>query len=543
MTNGFFNVPTAKNEPVLGYLPGSTERDSLKKALEKQAETVEDIPLIIGGQDIKSDDRGQCVMPHKHDHVLAEFSMADSKSLKNAISAALAAKKTWATMPFEHRASIFLKAAELLAGPWRDRINASTMLGQSKTIYQAEIDAACELADFLRFNVAYADQIYRQQPENSKGIWNRLSFRPLDGFVLAISPFNFTSIGGNLSIAPAIMGNTVLWKPASTAVLSNYYIMRLLEEAGLPAGVINFVPARGQDISEHVLTHPDLAGFHFTGSTKTFNSIWRRVGEHIDSYRAYPRLIGETGGKDFVFAHPSANLDMLSAALIRGAFEYQGQKCSAASRAYIPESLWTTLKPRLIKEVAELKTGDPAMFDTFMGAVIDKKAYDSITSYIDQAKVSEQATVLCGDYDDSQGYFITPTIIQAYDPHYTSMVEEIFGPVLTVFVYPDHEWEKTLDLCESSSTYGLTGAIFATDRNAICQMEEALTHAAGNFYINDKPTGAVVGQQPFGGSRASGTNDKAGSMLNLYRWVSPRTIKENFLPSSDVLYPYMTEKE
>ena len=543
MTNGFFKVPTAANEPILSYLPGSAERASLKKELEKQSDKVEDVPLIIGGKDIRSGDRGQCVMPHKHDHVLANFYMADSKALIDAISAAQVAKIKWAKMPFEHRASIFLKAADLLSGPWRDRINASTMLGQSKTVYQAEIDSACELADFLRFNVAYADKIYRQQPENSKGIWNRLSYRPLDGFVLAISPFNFTSIGGNLSIAPAIMGNTVLWKPASTAVLSNYYIMRLLEEAGLPAGVINFVPARGCDISEYVLTHPDLAGFHFTGSTATFNSIWRRIGEHIDTYRTYPRLVGETGGKDFVFAHPSANIDVLSAALIRGAFEYQGQKCSAASRAYIPESLWETLKPRLLKQAGALKTGDPVAYDTFMGAVIDKRAFDNITSYIDQAKTSNQATVLCGDYDDSQGYFITPTIIQAFDPHYTSMVEEIFGPVLTVYVYPDNEWEKTLEICDSSSDYGLTGAIFATDRNVICQMEEALTHTAGNFYINDKPTGAVVGQQPFGGSRASGTNDKAGSILNLYRWVSPRTIKENFLPSTDILYPYMIEKD
>ncbi len=541
MTNGIFSVPEAKNEPVYGYMPGSPERSSLKSALRRQAEIVEQIPLIIGGREAVTDHKAKCVMPHNHHHVLAEYSVADEATLREAITCALAAKKKWAAMPFEHRAAIFLKAADMLAGPWRDKINASTMLGQSKTVYQSEIDAVCELADFLRFNVYYADKIYRQQPENSQGIWNRMEYRPLDGFVMAISPFNFTSIGANLPIAPAIMGNVVIWKPASTAVLSNYYCMQLLREAGLPDGVINFLPSSGRDVSSYILTDPNLAGFHFTGSTQTFNTIWKLIGERIADYKAYPRLIGETGGKDFVFAHPSADVTCLSTALIRGAFEYQGQKCSAASRAYIPESLWTQLKPALVSAAKSLKVGDPCEFDTFMGAVIDRNAFNSITAYIDAARSAEDAEVLCGDYDDTKGYFIRPTIIQAFDPHYSSMVEEIFGPVLTVYVYPDAKLMETLVLCDSSSVYGLTGAIFASDREAICMMEQALSHTAGNFYINDKPTGAVVGQQPFGGSRASGTNDKAGSILNMYRWVSPRTIKENFLPATEIEYPHMKE--
>ncbi len=541
MSNAFFFMEQPKNEPVKGYLPGSAERASLKAELSRQSAQEVEIPLVIGGVEIKTGVLGKIQMPHDHRHVLASYHNAGEAELKAAIKAAGAAKAAWAAMPWEHRASIFLKAADLLAGPWRDRINAATMLGQSKTCYQAEIDSACELADFLRFNVYYAQEIMKQQPNSTAAVWNRMEYRPLDGFVVAVSPFNFTSIGGNLCTAPAILGNTVLWKPASTAVLSNYYFIKLLEEAGLPAGVINFIPCRGTDLSKYVLTDPDMAGFHFTGSTEVFSGVWKLVGDSLRTYKNYPRLVGETGGKDFVFAHPSADEDAVVSALVRGAFEYQGQKCSAASRAYIPESLWPSVKEKLLAETAKLKVGDVCDFTSFMGAVIDKKSFDNIKGYIDYAAASPDAEVLTGGYDDAVGYFVRPTVILAKTPDFKTMVEEIFGPVLTLYVYPDAEIDAALQLCDTASPYALTGAVFARDREAIVKMEKALSGTAGNFYINDKPTGAVIGQQPFGGARASGTNDKAGSMLNLYRWISPRTIKENFLSAKEISYPFMKE--
>jgi len=541
MNNAYFKLQMPQNEPVHSYLPGSAERASLKAELARQSQTKLEIPVIIGGKEIFTGDTEDCVMPHDHHHVLATFHRAGEKELKQAIEAATQAKKAWASMPWEQRASIFMKAAELLTGPWRDRVNAATMLGQSKTAYQAEIDSACELADFLRFNVYFTQQIYSEQPNNTKGIWNRTEYRPLDGFVTAITPFNFTSIGGNLGTAPAIAGNTVVWKPASTAVLSNYYFYQVLKEAGLPDGVINFVPCRGSDASKYVLTDPRLAGFHFTGSTAVFRSVWSLVGQNLASYANYPRLVGETGGKDFVFAHPSAQVAPLVSALARGAFEYQGQKCSAASRAFIPASLWPKVKEGLLSEISKLKVGDVQDFRNFMGAVIDGAAFSTIKGYIDYAKKSPDADVLCGGYDDSKGWFIYPTVIQAKKPDFKTMKEEIFGPVLSVYVYPDEEFEETLDICDKATPYALTGAIFAQDRQVIAHMEDALSNAAGNFYINDKPTGAVINQQPFGGARASGTNDKAGSLVNMYRWISPRVIKETFVPAEDITYPFMDE--
>jgi 1-pyrroline-5-carboxylate dehydrogenase len=541
MNNAYFKLQMPQNEPVHSYLPGSAERASLKAELARQSQTKLEIPVIIGGKEIFTDDTEDCVMPHDHHHVLATFHRAGEKELKQAIEAATQAKKAWASMPWEQRASIFMKAAELLTGPWRDRVNAATMLGQSKTAYQAEIDSACELADFLRFNVYFTQQIYSEQPNNTKGIWNRTEYRPLDGFVTAITPFNFTSIGGNLGTAPAIAGNTVVWKPASTAVLSNYYFYQVLKEAGLPDGVINFVPCRGSDASKYVLTDPRLAGFHFTGSTAVFRSVWSLVGQNLASYANYPRLVGETGGKDFVFAHPSSQVAPLVSALARGAFEYQGQKCSAASRAFIPASLWPKVKEGLLSEISKLKVGDVQDFRNFMGAVIDGAAFSTIKGYIDYAKKSPDADVLCGGYDDSKGWFIYPTVIQAKKPDFKTMKEEIFGPVLSVYVYPDEEFEETLDICDKATPYALTGAIFAQDRQVIAHMEDALSNAAGNFYINDKPTGAVINQQPFGGARASGTNDKAGSLVNMYRWISPRVIKETFVPAEDITYPFMDE--
>lgn len=542
MSNAIFNLPKAYNEPVHSYLSGSKERELLKAQLEEQSKIVVDIPAIIGGKEYFTEKTGKCVMPHDFNHTLATYHIAGEDELKLAADSACAAQKEWANMPFEHRASIFLKAADLLAGKWRAKINAATMLGQSKTAFQAEIDSACELADFLRYNVQFAQQIYSQQPENSKGVWNRTEYRPLDGFVVAISPFNFTSIGGNLCTAPAIMGNTVVWKPSQAATLSNFYFMKLLEEAGLPKGVINFVPCRGSDVSKYLLTDPRMAGFHFTGSTAVFSGVWNLVGENIAKYNSYPRLVGETGGKDFIFAHPTADIEPLVAAMVRGAFEYQGQKCSAASRAFIPTSLWGQIKPRLLEEIAKLKIGDPRDFTNFMCAVIDEASFKKCASYIDNANASADAEVICGGYDGSKGYFIKPTVIEAKVPNYPSMVEEIFGPILSVYVYEDEKLEETLNICDTASPYALTGAIWAQDRNAIIHMEKALSNAAGNFYINDKPTGAVVGQQPFGGARASGTNDKAGSLLNLYRWISPRTIKETFAPTNDIVYPFMSEQ-
>ena len=542
MSNAYFTIPKPYNEPVLGYMPGSSERSALKAELARQSETVVTIPLIIGGKEVYTDRWGEVVMPHDHGHVLAKYCIATEKELRMAIDAALEAKSEWAAMPFEHRASVFLKAADMLAGPYRAKINAATMLGQSKTVFQAEIDSACELCDFFRYNAYFASKIYAEQPENSKGVWNRLEYRPLDGFVVAISPFNFTSIGGNLPCSPALMGNTVLWKPSSTAVLSNYFVMRMLMDAGLPAGVINFIPSRGSEVSQHVLTHPMLAGFHFTGSTEVFSGVFTTIGNNIKTYCSYPRLVGETGGKDFIFAHPTADVEALSAAMVRGACEYQGQKCSAASRAFIPASIWENVKKRVTEMVDSIKIGDVCDFTTFMGAVIDQNSFELIKSHIDLANESNDAEVIFGGYDGSKGYFIKPTLIRALDPDFATMKTELFGPVLTVYVYDDEKLDETLALCDSATAYALTGAIFAKDRNAIIHMEKALSNSAGNFYINDKPTGAVVGQQPFGGARASGTNDKAGSALNLYRWVSPRTIKETFVSPTAIEYPYMCEE-
>ena len=482
----------------------------------------------------------KAVMPHDHAHVIAEAASGGEKELKDAIAAALAARKAWTEMPMEHRVSIFLKAADLIAGPMRDKVNAATMLGQSKTAYQAEIDT-CELIDFLRFNVYYLQQIYDRQPNNTPNVWNRIEYRPLEGFVTAISPFNFTSIGANLPTAPAIAGNVVLWKPATTAVLSNYYVMQALMAAGLPAGVINFVPSRGSDMSKYVLSDPNLAGFHFTGSTEVFSGVYSLVGENIKKYKTYPRLVGETGGKDFIFAHNSADVPGLVAALTRASYEYQGQKCSAASRAFVPASIWPQVKEGMLAEIEKIKIGDITDFRNLMGAVIDASAFKTNKEYIDYAKASEDAEVICGGYDDSKGYFIYPTLIEAKKPDFKTMVEEIFGPVMTVYVYPDDKLDETLASCDTATSYGLSGAIFADDREAIVKMEDALKGTAGNFYINDKPTGAVIGQQPFGGARASGTNDKAGSEINMYRWLSPRTIKELRVPCLDVNYPYMVE--
>lgn len=540
MNNYIYNFRNAQNEPVKSYAPGTKEREELKMWLEKMSNEVLDIPLIIGGKEIRTGKTQQAVMPHDHKHVLANYHIAGEKELKMAIEAAMEAKKIWANMPWDHRASIFLRAAELLATKYRPILNAATMLNQSKTPHQAEIDSACEIIDFWRFNVQFMSEIYQQQPISPQGMLNRLEYRPLEGFIVAISPFNFTSIAANLATAPAMVGNTVIWKPASTAILSGYYLMQLYKEAGLPDGVINFVPSSGRLVSEILLKDRNLGGVHFTGSTSTFNSIWRTVGENLDNYKSYPRLVGETGGKDFVFIHNSADIDVAATALIRGAFEYQGQKCSAASRAYIPASIWPKLWDRMLVDLKSIKMGDIRDFSVFMGAVIDKSAFDDITSYIDRAKKSSEAEVIFGgNYDDSKGYFIEPTVILAKNPKYETMEIELFGPVLTIYVYEDDKYEETLHLCDQTSPYALTGSIIANDRQAILKAEEILRNAAGNFYINDKPTGAVVGQQPFGGARASGTNDKAGSYLNLIRWISPRTIKETFAPPTNYRYPYM----
>lgn len=542
MANGFYLVPKPTNEPVYSYAPRSPERVELKAELDRQSKIVVDIPIVIGGKEYRTSNVRFVKMPHDHQHVLAKYYVAGKKELELAARTAMEAKAKWADIDWEHRASIFLKAAELLSGPYRAKVNAATMLGQSKTAFQAEIDAVCELADFFRYNCYFAQEIYKDQPQNAKGMWNRQQHRPLDGFVVAISPFNFTSIGGNLCTAPAIMGNTIVWKPASTAVLSNYYIFKILEEAGIPTGVINFVPCAGSDMSQYLLTSRDMAGVHFTGSTEVFNAIWKLTGDNITPYKSYPRLVGETGGKDFIFAHKSADVEPLVCALVRGSFEYQGQKCSAASRAYIPKSLWPKVKKGLLAEIAKIKVGDICDFRNFMGAVIDESSFKNTVKYIEHAKKSKDAELLCGGYDCSKGWFIYPTVILAKTPDYKSMVEEIFAPVLTIFVYDDKDFEKTIEICDTSTKYALTGAAFAQDRQAIHLMERKLVHAAGNFYINDKPTGAVVGQQPFGGARASGTNDKAGSMLNLYRWSSPRTIKETFVPPTDFTYPFMQEE-
>ncbi len=543
MANGIVRIPEPVNEPVRSYGPGSAEKQSLKLRLEKMlAERVE-IPLIIGGEDVTTGSTAEAVCPHDHGHVLATFHQGGEPEVTRAIAASQSAWSEWSEMAWEARAAVLLKAADLLAGPWRDTINAATMLNQSKTVYQAEIDAAAELVDFWRFNAHYMREIYEGQPGSANGLWNRSEYRALEGFVFAVSPFNFSSIGGNLASAPALMGNTVLWKPASTAVLVGYYIMRLLEEAGLPPGVINFVPGRGSQIGNPVLASEHLAGIHFTGSTGTFQGMWKQVAENISNYRSYPRIVGETGGKDFVFAHPSADVPALVTALIRGSFEYQGQKCSAVSRAYIPASIWDAVKASLVEQVGAIAMGPPTDFRNFMAAVIDESAFDSIMGYIEHARSSDTMEIIVGgNGDKSTGYFIEPTVVVTSDPKARLICEEIFGPVLTIYVYQDAELEQAIELCDTASPYALTGAIFARDRRYIEALSDALRHSAGNFYINDKPTGAVVGQQPFGGGRASGTNDKAGSALNLLRWTSARTIKETFVPPTSIEYPHMGEE-
>ena len=543
MNNAVINTPFPINEPVLDYAPGSPEKEALKVALEELSSRQVEIPLVIGGERIETGRMGKVVMPHDHQHVLGSYHKAGPKEVQMAIDAAVAAQAEWQKFRWEERAAIFLKAAELLAVKYRSLINACAMLNGGKTAFQAEIDAACELIDFLRFNVAYAQEIYEKQPESSPGFWNFVQHRPLEGFVFAVTPFNFTAIAGNLPTAPAIMGNTVVWKPASSLVYTPWLFMQILEEAGLPAGVINFVPGSGGDVGDTALASPHLSGIHFTGSTRVFQQMWKTIGGNIDNYRAYPRIVGETGGKDFVFAHTSADVPALVAGLVRGSFEYQGQKCSAASRAYIPRSLWPEVEAGLKAQIAKITMGPPTDFRNFFGAVIDQAAFDSISAYIDYTNKNKGAEVIIGGgYDDSVGYFIEPTVILADDPHFKTMVEEIFGPVLSIYVYDDDKYEETLDLCDTSSMYALTGAIFSNDRAAASFAIGKLEHAAGNFYINDKPTGAVVGQQPFGGGRASGTNDKAGSAANLMRWVSTRTIKETFVPPTEFGYPFMDEE-
>lgn len=543
MANAFFTLKKPTNEPVLSYAPGTPERAAVKEAIASLRSGSCEVPLVINGERVTTGDTTPCAIPHDHSATLGIYHKAKKEHVTRAIDAAVAAQKEWADMPWEDRVSIFLKAADLIAGPYRARMNAATMLTQSKNIFQAEIDAACEMVDFLRFNAYYATQIYQEQPDSQPGMWNRLEYRPLEGFVFAIAPFNFTSISGNLPTAPAIMGNTAVWKPASSAVYSSYLMMQIFEEAGLPPGVINFLPGSGATVGDQILTHPHLAGVHFTGSTRVFQHMWKTIANAIESYHSYPRIVGETGGKDFIFAHPTADVPALVTAMVRGAYEYQGQKCSAASRAYIPSSLWPEVKDALVAMINALKMGPVEDFTNFVNAVIDKAAYTSIKKYIDDAKESPDAEILAGGTcDDSKGFFIEPTLIQAKKPDYVSMKEEIFGPVLTLYVYEDADLDHALALCDTTSPYALTGAVFAQDRRAIAYCQKALTNTAGNFYINDKPTGAVVGQQPFGGARASGTNDKAGSLLNLIRWTSPRTIKETFVPPHDYPYPFMAEK-
>ena len=543
MSNGIFSMPCPKNEPIQDYRPGSPEKAQLKAALKELSSKELDIPVVINGEEIRTGKAAKCVMPHNHGHILGHYHQAGTKEVEAAIEGALKVRREWASFPWEERAGIFMKAAEILAHEKRYLMNAATMLGMSKTPIQAEIDSACELIDFWRFNIHYMEEIYRQQPQSTPLSWNRVEHRGLEGFVFAITPFNFAAIAGNLPTAPAMMGNVVVWKPASSAVYPAYHILKILEQAGLPPGVINFVPGSGGTVGDPVLAHPSFAGIHFTGSTPVFQSMWKTIGDNIQNYHTYPRIVGETGGKDFVFAHASADIDALSVALVRGAFEYQGQKCSAASRAYIPKSIWPKVKEKIVEMTKELKVGDVSDFTNFMGAVIDQKAFNSIKSYIEYAKSSSEATILVGGtYDDSVGYFIQPTIVETTNPKFKLMEEEIFGPVLTIYVYADEDLEETLELCNTTSPFGLTGSIFARDRRDIVRMSNSLNEAAGNFYVNDKPTGAVVGQQPFGGARASGTNDKAGSLINLQRWVSQRTIKENLLPPRDYRYPHLEEK-
>lgn len=543
MSNAIFKVPPAINEPILNYSAGSPEKVELKKMLKKLKSEFWDIPMIIGGMEIRTGNTKDIRPPHELSHKLGQFHEGGPEHVKMAIDAAMAAKKDWEMMPWEERAAIFLKAADLMSGPYRAKMNAATMLGQSKNIFQAEIDCVVELADFFRFNVSYMTQIYQEQPYSPKTNWNRLEYRPLEGFVFALTPFNFTSIAGNLPGAPALMGNTIVWKPARTQIYSAYVIMEIFKEAGLPDGVINMINVGGSAAGEVIFNHRDFAGLHFTGSMETFQFLWKKIGQNISSYRTFPRIVGETGGKDFVMVHPSANSKQVATALVRGAFEFQGQKCSAASRAYIPKSMWEEVFTFMKEDIASFKMGSVEDFTNFINAVIDENAFNSIASYIDFAKTADDAEIIIGgNYDKSKGYFIDPTVIKTNNPHFKTMEEEIFGPVLTIYVYEDEKYEETLELLDSTSPFALTGAIFARDRKAVQTAVCKLRNAAGNFYINDKPTGAVVGQQPFGGARGSGTNDKAGSMLNLFRWVSPRTIKENFVTPNDYRYPFMLEE-
>ncbi len=540
MSDAVAKVPQPVNEPVKSYAPHTPERAELRAMLDELAGQEVEVPLLIGGKEVRTGRTVPAVMPHRHSHQLGVCHLAGPKEIAQAMAAAREAWREWSSWRWEDRAAIFLKAADLLATTWRARLNAATMLVQSKTPHQAEIDAACELIDFWRFNVQFAQRLYQDQPIQGPGAWNSVEYRPLEGFIYAVTPFNFTSIAGNLPTAPALMGNVSLWKPATSTIYSGYVIARLLEAAGLPPGVVNFMPGRGAQVTEHVLASPDFAGIHFTGSTEVFQSLWRGAGENIASYRTYPRLVGETGGKNFILAHPSADVRALAVAIVRGGYEYQGQKCSAPSRVYVPDSLWPELKPMLLDMIGSLRMGDVQDFSNFMGAVIDRNAFTGIVEYVEAAKRADSVTILAGGgSSDAEGYFIEPTLIETTDPQYVTMCEEIFGPVVTLYVYPERRWAETLSLVDTTSPYALTGAVFATDRKAAREARAALRHAAGNFYVNDKPTGAVVGQQPFGGGRASGTNDKAGSMMNLLRWVSARTIKETFEPATEYEYPFM----
>jgi 1-pyrroline-5-carboxylate dehydrogenase len=540
--SGIFNIPRPRNEPVLSYAPGSPERAALKRALGTVGAEQPEIPVVVGGRQIRTGETHDVVSPHCHQRVLARVHQADRAGIEGAVKAAVEAQRDWGHWRFEDRAAVFLKAADLLAGHYRQILNAATMLGQSKTAFQAEIDSACELIDFLRFNVHFAERIYQEQPDSPAGMWNRMDYRPLEGFVYAITPFNFTAIGGNLPTAPALMGNAVVWKPSATATLSNWHFFRLLEEAGLPPGVINFVPGDSVEVSRVLLADRRLAGIHFTGSTPVFQSLWKTVGDNLPGYAGYPRIVGETGGKDFILAHASADVDALAVGMVRGAYEYQGQKCSAASRAYIPDTLWPEVRERVVAMIRDIRMGDVADFSNFMGAVIDRRAFARIREHLERARKDAGVEFVAGGgTDDSVGFFVEPTLLRVDDPSYRLMCEEIFGPVLTVHVYPATRWAETLTLVDRTGPYALTGAVFSRDRAALAEADRALRHAAGNYYINDKPTGAVVGQQPFGGGRASGTNDKAGSVLNLHRWVSPRAIKETFVPAKDYRYPFMQE--
>jgi 1-pyrroline-5-carboxylate dehydrogenase len=540
MPKGFYQVPLPVNEPIKSYAPGTPERAELKKMLAELRSVELDIPMYIGGKEVRSDNKVRLSPPHDHKHTLGHFHKSDKTHITQAIDAALAAREKWAALSWEHRASIFLKAADLIAGPYRAKLNAATMLGQSKNAFQAEIDSACEIIDFLRFNVQYMTDIYKQQPNSAPGMWNRLEWRPLEGFIYALTPFNFTAIAGNLPTSCAMMGNVVVWKPSNTQVYSANVLMEIFTKAGVPAGVINLIYPSGPDAAEVVFNHRDFAGIHFTGSTEVFQDIWKNIGNNIHRYRTYPRIVGETGGKDFILAHPSADAKAVSTAISRGAFEYQGQKCSAASRAYIPSNLWNEVREQVVADLQSFKIGGTEDFSNFINAVIDEKSFDKLAGFIDRAKADPNVEIVAGGtYDKSKGWFITPTVIRANDPKYVTMCEELFGPVLTIYVYDEHKFEETLDVVDSTSIYALTGAILAQDRYAIELATKKLSNAAGNFYINDKPTGAVVGQQPFGGARGSGTNDKAGAMINLLRWVSPRTIKETWVPPVDYRYPFL----